>query len=76
MNKPILIIGGVSVDTIIHLDTLPESVPQTVWPSESYKMLGSTGSGKALNLAALGHQVTLHTLLGPHGGRISLFVHP
>lgn len=64
MNKPILIIGGVSVDTIIHLDTLPESVPQTIWPNESYRTVGSTGAGKALNLSALGHPVTLHTLLG------------
>lgn len=65
MHKPILIIGGVSVDTIIQLDALPDSVPQTIWPKESYKALGSTGSGKALNLAAQGHQVTLHTVLGP-----------
>lgn len=51
MNKPILIIGGVSIDTIIQLDALPEPVPQTIWPNESYSSLGSTGTGKALNPA-------------------------
>jgi len=61
----ITIIGGVSVDTIIHLDALPQPNPQTIWPRESYKSVGSTGAGKALNLAALGHPVALHTLLGP-----------
>lgn len=64
MNKPILIIGGVSVDTVIQLDALPQPVPQTIWPNESYKTLGSTGAGKALNLSALGLPVTLHSLLG------------
>lgn len=64
MNKPILIIGGVSVDTVIQLDALPQPVPQTIWPKESYRTLGSTGAGKALNLSALGLPVILHSLLG------------
>lgn len=64
MSKPILIIGGASWDTIIHLPTLPTPTPQTIWPNASYRTLGSTGAGKSLNLAALGHQVMFHTLLG------------
>ncbi|KPP96703.1 carbohydrate kinase family protein [Marinobacter sp. HL-58] len=64
MTKPILIIGGVSVDTVIQLDALPQPVPQTIWPNESYRTLGSTGAGKALNLSALGRPVILHSLLG------------
>ncbi|MGP4843979.1 carbohydrate kinase family protein [Marinobacter sp. 1Y8] len=64
MTDPVVIVGGASLDTIIHLDTLPTGEPQTLWPSESYKAVGSTGAGKALNLAALGYPVTLHTLLG------------
>lgn len=64
MKKPILIIGGVSVDTVIQLDVLPQPVPQTIWPNESYRTLGSTGAGKALNLSALGRPVILHSLLG------------
>lgn len=64
MNKPILVIGGVSVDTVIQLDALPQPVPQTIWPNDSYRTLGSTGAGKALSLSALGLPVILHSLLG------------
>lgn len=68
----ILVLGGASLDTIVHLDALPEPVPQTVWPKRAYRTLGSTGAGKALNLAALGHEVIFHTLLGddPEAGVI------
>jgi len=64
MTKPVLILGGASLDTIIHLPALPAPEPQTIWPSESYRALGSTGAGKSLNLAALGQPVVFHTLLG------------
>jgi sugar/nucleoside kinase (ribokinase family) len=64
MNKPIVIIGGASLDTIIQLDALPTPKPQTLWPRSSYRSVGSTGAGKALNLAALGRRVVLHSLLG------------
>ncbi|HET8849033.1 MAG TPA: carbohydrate kinase family protein [Marinobacter sp.] len=60
----VLVLGGASLDTIVHLDSLPAPVPQTIWPKRAYRTLGSTGAGKALNLAALGHEVVLHTLLG------------
>ncbi|TBW48238.1 carbohydrate kinase family protein [Marinobacter halodurans] len=64
MTRSVLIVGGTSVDTIIHLDQFPTPTAQTLWPRASYRALGSTGAGKALNLAALGDTVTLHTLLG------------
>ena len=64
MTHTILILGGASLDTVIHLDDLPAPRPQTLWPRESYRTLGSTGAGKSLNLAALGHTVIFHTLLG------------
>lgn len=64
MSPSILIIGGTSVDTIIQLDQLPAPEPRTIWPRTSYRALGSTGAGKALNLAALDLTVQLHTLLG------------
>ncbi|MDX1558309.1 MAG: PfkB family carbohydrate kinase [Marinobacter sp.] len=64
MTKPILILGGASQDTIIHLPKLPTPEPQTIWPTASYRTLGSTGAGKSLNLAALGQTVVFHTLLG------------
>lgn len=64
MTSSILILGGASLDTIVHLDQLPAPVPQTIWPRAAYRSLGSTGAGKSLNLAELGHRVTFHTLLG------------
>lgn len=64
MPRPIVIIGGASVDNIIHLDRLPSPQSQTIWPRESYRAVGSTGAGKALNLAALDIDVSLHTLIG------------
>lgn len=64
MTKSITVIGGTSVDTIIHLDEFPAPAPQTIWPKAGYRSLGSTGAGKAANLAALDIQVSLHTLLG------------
>ena len=72
MTKPILILGGASLDTIIHLPALPTPEPQTIWPRESYRALGSTGAGKSLNLAALGQTVVFHTLLGgdPEGQQV------
>ncbi|WP_372994310.1 carbohydrate kinase family protein [Marinobacter sp.] len=72
MTKPILILGGASLDTIIHLPQLPTPEPQTLWPTESYRAPGSTGAGKSLNLAALGQPVVFHTLLGrdPEGQQI------
>ena len=79
MTKPILILGGASLDTIIHLPALPTPEPQTIWPRESYRALGSTGAGKSLNLAALGQTVVFHTLLGedPEGQQIQVALgHP
>ncbi|OZG71015.1 carbohydrate kinase family protein [Hahella sp. CCB-MM4] len=64
MTDRICIIGGTSVDTIVHLDQLPDGSPQTIWPRECYRAVGSTGSGKAYNMKALGMDVCLHTILG------------
>lgn len=64
MTQPVLILGGASLDTVIHLAELPAPRPQTLWPRESYRAVGSTGAGKSLNLAALGQPVMFHTLLG------------
>jgi len=58
----ILVIGGVSFDTIVHLSRLPEPVSQTLFGSD-YQTIGSTGAGKALNLTKLGIQTTLHATL-------------
>jgi sugar/nucleoside kinase (ribokinase family) len=60
----VLAVGGASWDTIAHVTELPDSRPQTLFASNSYETVGSTGAGKALNLARLGHEVHLHTLIG------------
>lgn len=60
----VMVIGGTSMDTIIHLDQLPEPVPQTLWARYYWLAVGSTGAGKALNLAALGRTTILHSALG------------
>ncbi|WP_020408593.1 carbohydrate kinase family protein [Hahella ganghwensis] len=64
MTDRICIIGGTSVDTIAHVDQLPDGKPQTIWPQDCYRAVGSTGSGEAFNLKALGMEICLHTLLG------------
>ena len=65
MTAKILIAGGVSFDTVIHLPVFPEPRQATLFARESYQAVGATSSGKALNLAALGHDVTLAAQLGP-----------
>jgi sugar/nucleoside kinase (ribokinase family) len=60
----VLVVGGASWDTVVHVDQLPDSRSRTVLATSSYETVGSTGAGKALNLARLGHEVHLHTLIG------------
>jgi acarbose 7IV-phosphotransferase len=61
--KKILVLGGVSYDTIVHLNHLPDPVSQTIYGQE-YQTIGSTGAGKALNLTKLGIPNILHATLG------------
>lgn len=64
-------IGGISWNTMLYVDSFPEPKPQTVFASSSYSTVGSSGAGKALNLAVLGADVTLWGLLGDdHPGRL------
>ena len=60
----ILVLGGVSVNTMIYLDQFPQPTPQTVFSKGYHETIGSTGAGKALNLKKLGLDVTLHGLIG------------
>lgn len=61
----IFIAGGVSLDTVIQLGHFPEPRQATLFARESYGAVETTSSGKALNLAALGHRVTLAAQFGP-----------
>jgi sugar/nucleoside kinase (ribokinase family) len=71
----ILILGGVSFDTIIHLKHLPEPISQTLF-GRDYQTIGSTGAGKAMNLTKLGISNTLHATIGndDEGERIKKFL--
>lgn len=59
-----LVLGGVSVNTIIYLDKFPKPEPQTAFSKGYHETIGSTGAGKALNLKKLGMDVVLHALIG------------
>ncbi|MDF1548845.1 MAG: hypothetical protein P1P88_13560, partial [Bacteroidales bacterium] len=62
--KKVFIAGGVSIDSIIYLPDFPEPVPQTIHQCIFNEVLGSTGSGKALNLCKIGFNVLLHAMIG------------
>jgi sugar/nucleoside kinase (ribokinase family) len=60
----ILVLGGASWNTMIHLDRFPEPRPATIADARSHTAAGSTGLGKALALKALGHDPLLHATIG------------
>lgn len=60
----ILILGGVSYNLMVYLDTLPAPVPQTIFSQGFHETVGSTGAGKAISLSKLGFPVTLHAPTG------------
>jgi sugar/nucleoside kinase (ribokinase family) len=60
----ILVVGGLSWDSVIELGDLPEPRQQTLFSRHFHETVGSTGAGKAMNLARLGFDVTLHATLG------------
>jgi sugar/nucleoside kinase (ribokinase family) len=62
--KNVLVLGGVSYNTIIYLEQFPLPRPQTVFSQGFHETVGPTGAGKALNLARLGFDVTLHGMIG------------
>lgn len=60
----VLVLGGASWDTVIDLERFPDPRPHTLFSRGGREVVGSTGAGKALNLAALGIDVTFHAMLG------------
>lgn len=58
------IIGGTTFDHIIHLDSFPAPIPQTIHQAGFHEATGSTGAGKALCLQKLGQPCSLYSLLG------------
>ena len=59
-----VVLGGVAWNTMIFVDRFPEPAPHTVFPMRTHQAVGSSGAGKALNLASLGADVALWALVG------------
>ena len=65
MTSPrVVVVGPASANEIIHLAALPAPESGTHFAERAWSTLGGTSAGKALNLAALGADVTLLTVLG------------
>lgn len=60
----VFVSGPASWNTLIQLERLPEPRPQMVRARGHWQTLGGTSAGKALNLAGLGVQVVLRTVVG------------
>jgi len=59
-----VVLGGVAWNTMVDVDRFPQPLPQTVFASGTHDAVGGSGAGKAMNLAALGADVTLWALVG------------
>ncbi|MBQ4821951.1 carbohydrate kinase family protein [Aquimarina sp. MMG016] len=62
--KKVFNIGGVSYNSIIHLDEFPEPVPTTIHHCKFKEAVANTGAGKAVSLCKLDFDVTFHSLIG------------
>jgi sugar/nucleoside kinase (ribokinase family) len=60
----VLVAGPASWNLLVHLDHLPEARPGTHFTRGFHETVGGTSAGKAMNLARLGAEVTLRTVLG------------
>ncbi len=60
----ILVMGGVTYDELVYLETLPPPISNTVFSHRYHETIGGTGAGKALNLNRLFETVTFHGLIG------------
>ncbi|MEW7290367.1 carbohydrate kinase family protein [Aquimarina sp. 2304DJ70-9] len=77
--KKIFNIGGVSYNSVIHLDEFPEPIPTTIHHCEFKETVGNTGAGKAVTLSKLGFDVTFHSMIGKdiYGEKIKTYLdHP
>jgi sugar/nucleoside kinase (ribokinase family) len=59
-----LVIGGASWNQMVDLDQFPAPEPHTVFARAHRETVGSSGAGKALNLAHLGWRTALWALVG------------
>lgn len=72
MVPRVFVAGPVSENLLVHLDRLPNPVPQMIRARAHRRTIGGTSAGKALNLAELGAKVALYTVVGsdPAAGRV------
>lgn len=63
-SQNVLVLGAASWNRMIHVDRLPQGREATIFAGHETEAAGSTGVGKAMTAAALGHQTTLHCALG------------
>ena len=59
-----VVLGGVAWNLVIGMQSFPRPVPGTVVARSSHEAIGSSGAGKALNLAAAGWDVALWAAVG------------
>ena len=59
-----VVFGAASWNTMIQVERFPPPAPASVFPPAWHETVGSSGAGKAMNLARLGVDVTLRCLLG------------
>jgi acarbose 7IV-phosphotransferase len=64
MTGRVVVFGAASWNTMIRVARFPDPGPGSIFPPGWHETVGSSGAGKALNLARLGVPVTLHCLLG------------
>lgn len=58
-----LVLGGCSYNSMIYLDEFPQET-ETHHARDFQETVGSTGTGKTLNLGRLGLNVTFHAMIG------------
>ncbi len=63
-KKSVLVLGAASWNRMIHVDALPQGREATIFAASEVEAAGSTGVGKAMVAAALGHATMLHATLG------------
>lgn len=64
MGPKVLVAGPVSWNHLVYVDRLPDARPQTIFARRHTHTVGGTSAGKAMNLAALGADVSLATVVG------------
>jgi sugar/nucleoside kinase (ribokinase family) len=64
MVKRVLVAGGVGIDTIVHVPSLPLAMADSIHVPAVIDYVAHTGNGVALGLLALGHRPMLIDFIG------------